>query len=713
MAKLKKELGLFDVYAIATGATLSSGFFLLPGIAASEAGGMLPLSYLLAGICLVPGLLSMAELSTAMPRAGGIYYFLDRSMGPLVGTVGGFGTWSTLTLKVAFALVGLGAYLRLYLPDAPAMPITLAVAVVFAAVNLVGAKKTSSLQLAMTAVTVCVLAWFIGSGVPAVDPAAFDGAFSIRSSSFISSIGMVVVSYMGLTQVASISEEVRNPERNLPWGMLLAFLTVLAIYVAGTWVMVGVVGLAPLQANGGDLTPASSLAEALAGPAGGTVMAVAAILAFLSVGNAGVLSASRYPLAMSRDQILPARLSRITRMGTPQWAIVATVALIVAWLLLFDAAHIAELAGAFLLLMFALSSLAVIVMRESGLESYDPGFRSPFYPWVQVAGLILPFPLIIEMGWLATFLSVGFVLFGILWFRGFARSRVSREGALYHLFARLGEQRDAGLEHELREILKEKGLRSEDPFEKLVASSTVVDCEGSVTLSTLVDRASSALGERMAISSDRLCDGFLEETGAGVASTSHGVVLPHLRLDSIREAGMVLVRAPDGIEIDTRGAPPRSPADPPVQAAFFLASPEGQHGQHLRILAQIAGRVDDESFLAEWLSAADAQALKEVMLRDEHMLALHVLPEGPTSVFAGKSIIELALPRDLLVAMIRRHGDIVVPKGDTVLQAGDRITFLGDPPAITALRRRYETEPGAVGWRNRVVMRGKGKGRAE
>jgi len=127
MAKLKQELGLFDVYAIATGATLSSGFFLLPGIAASEAGGMLPLSYLLAGICLVPGLLSMAELSTAMPRAGGIYYFLDRSMGPLVGTVGGFGTWSTLTLKVAFALVGLGAYLGLYFPDAPAVPITLAV----------------------------------------------------------------------------------------------------------------------------------------------------------------------------------------------------------------------------------------------------------------------------------------------------------------------------------------------------------------------------------------------------------------------------------------------------------------------------------------------------------------------------------------------------------------------------------------------------------
>ena len=87
--KLKKELGLFDVYAIATGATLSSGFFLLPGLAAVGVGSGLPLAYLLAGLLIVPGLVSMAELATAMPRAGGVYYFLDRSMGPLMGTVGG------------------------------------------------------------------------------------------------------------------------------------------------------------------------------------------------------------------------------------------------------------------------------------------------------------------------------------------------------------------------------------------------------------------------------------------------------------------------------------------------------------------------------------------------------------------------------------------------------------------------------------------------
>jgi len=104
---LEKQLGLWDVYALATGATLSSGFFLLPGLAAAGAGPAMPLSYLLGALILLPGLFSLVELATAMPRAGGIYYCLDRSMGPLIGTIGGFGTWIGVVLKCAFALIGM------------------------------------------------------------------------------------------------------------------------------------------------------------------------------------------------------------------------------------------------------------------------------------------------------------------------------------------------------------------------------------------------------------------------------------------------------------------------------------------------------------------------------------------------------------------------------------------------------------------------------
>ncbi|HKJ80379.1 MAG TPA: amino acid permease, partial [Ignavibacteriaceae bacterium] len=117
--RLKKELRLLDVYAIAAGTTLSAGFFLLPGIAAQQAGTAMIFSYIIAAIPLVPAMFSVAELATAMPRAGGVYYFLDRSLGPLFGTVGGIGTWLALILKVAFALIGMGAYLELFFPQLP------------------------------------------------------------------------------------------------------------------------------------------------------------------------------------------------------------------------------------------------------------------------------------------------------------------------------------------------------------------------------------------------------------------------------------------------------------------------------------------------------------------------------------------------------------------------------------------------------------------
>ena len=126
---LRKELRLLNVYAIATGTTLSAGFFLLPGIAFRDAGPAVILSYLIAAIPLIPAMFSMAELATAMPRAGGAYYFLDRSMGPFIGTIGGLGTWLALILKTAFALIGMGAYLSIFWEDVPIIYLAITLAI--------------------------------------------------------------------------------------------------------------------------------------------------------------------------------------------------------------------------------------------------------------------------------------------------------------------------------------------------------------------------------------------------------------------------------------------------------------------------------------------------------------------------------------------------------------------------------------------------------
>ncbi|MEM6314701.1 MAG: amino acid permease, partial [Planctomycetota bacterium] len=156
--KMAKTLGLWDVYAISTGAMFSAGFFLLPGLATAYSGPSTYLSYLLAGLLMIPALFSIAELSTALPRAGGSYFFLDRALGPAVGTVGGIGTWLALVLKSGFALLGMGAYLAITPGVAQLLPgdeanqlivikaLAVALTVVFTAMNIFGAKESAKLQ---------------------------------------------------------------------------------------------------------------------------------------------------------------------------------------------------------------------------------------------------------------------------------------------------------------------------------------------------------------------------------------------------------------------------------------------------------------------------------------------------------------------------------------------------------------------------------------
>jgi amino acid transporter len=376
--RLKKELHLFDVYVIGTGAMISAGFFLLPGIAAGYSGPGVVLAYLLSGLLLVPALLSKAELATAMPRAGGTYYYLDRTLGPLMGTIGGIGTFLTLVLKGAFALIGMGAYLRLLI-DVDMTLIALVLTVVFAGLNLLGSRQSSSLLRVLVIGLLIVLAFFIGHGLTDVflmgdEPpfAEFSPLMPYGFDGVLGAVGLVFVSYIGLTKVASLAEEVDNPERNIPLGMMLALVTVTSVYVLGTFVMVAVLGVGELQQS---LTPAADAAGRLTpwlpGRLGVWLMVLAAIAAFASAANAGILAASRYPLAMARDHILPDWLAATGARGAPVRSVLVTCVLLALALVTLDVEGVAKLASSMQLLLFGLINVAVSVMRERRIESYD------------------------------------------------------------------------------------------------------------------------------------------------------------------------------------------------------------------------------------------------------------------------------------------------------------------------------------------------------
>lgn len=683
---LKKELTLLNVYAIATGTTLSAGFFLLPGIAFNEAGPAVVLSYMIAAIPLIPAMFSMVELSTAMPRAGGAYYFLDRSMGPFVGTIGGLGTWLALVFKTAFALIGMGAYLSIFWPEVPIVMLAVILAVLFGIVNLFGAKKTGTFQVFMVFALLLILLAFIGKGIPEINSVHFEGFFDKGTVSIISTAGLVYISYVGVTNIASVAEEVQNPERNLPLGVFLAIGTAIIVYAVGTTIMVGVL---PANELAQDLTPVASTAEIIFGEWGKIAVTVAAVIAFASVANAGILSASRYPLAMSRDHLIPSKLAKLTARNIPHYGIAVTVVLIILLILTLDIARIAKLASAFQLLMFALICLAVVVMRESQIEAYDPGYRSPFYPWMQIFGVFSPLWLIAEMGALPILFSLGLVTLGTVWYFAYAQNRVVRSGAIYHLFARLGEQRFEGLDRELRGIMKEKGVREEDPFDEVVARAQVMEFTKEHQFGEITRQVAIEFERNLGVDAKELEQGFLKGSRIGATPISRGAALPHIRLPDLKLAEMVIVRVNELCFVEAPDFSGKILLQGPIHAFFYLISPNENPGQHLRILAQIAGRIDDENFLKDWLDASDEQELKEILLRDERFLSLRIRNNTPSSVFIGRSLKDIRMPEDCLVAVIRRRGETIVPRGLTVLLEGDRLTIIGDAQGIEQLNNKY------------------------
>ncbi|MGB5289068.1 MAG: amino acid permease [Ignavibacteriaceae bacterium] len=687
--RLKKELNLFDVFALATGATLSGGFFLLPGLASVQAGSLMFLSYLIAAVPLFPAMLSKVELATAMPRSGGVYYFLDRSLGPLFGTIGGIGIWLTLLLKVSFALIGMGAYLSLFVNDLPMKAVAIVLAALLGVVNIYGAKKSGFLQIVLVIFLLLILGLFIIGGIPKVDFTHFRDAFSTDFQSVISTAGLVYMSYIGITKVAGVSEEIKNPEKNLPWGVFLSFIVIIIIYTVGTFILTGV--LTPNQLMG-NLTPVATAGDVIFGKAGFILLSVAALIAFISVANVGTLSASRYPMAMSRDHILPRILGKINHSGSPAMSVIITVGIIIIMILLLDPLKIAKLASAFQLMVFVFICLAVIIMRESKIQSYDPGFKSPLYPWMQLAGIVSAVWLIIAMGWLPILFSLGLILLSSLWYWYYARKKVVRSGAIYHLFERLGRSRFDGLETEMRGILKEKGLRETDPFDEIVTRGLVLDYNEKESFENVTKKASEWISQFVEKTPGELEKMFLEGTRMGATPVTHGIALPHLRLNGLAQAELVIARSKEGIHIKYRDPLKDSEQEDEtdVNAVFFLVSSEKNPTQHLRILAQIAGRVEEEGFTSEWLNAKDDQELKEALIHEDRILSLVIERETSSKELISKELKEVRFPEGCLVAILRRSGQTIVPKGNTILEEGDRLTIIGDPKGMSELKKRFK-----------------------
>ncbi len=624
MKSLKRRLGLRETFCIAAGAMISSGLFVLPGQAFKVCGAAVVLAYGLAALMVIPALLSQAELATAMPRSGGTYFFIERSMGALPGTLAGLANWLSLALKSAFAMIGIGAFAQLIWPDADLTPeqwewlikgVAIVFCVVFTALNVFSVRMAGWLQVVMVFGLLGVLGVFAVAGLPSIQQHPnFDNVLGKGFDSVLATAALIFVSFGGLTKVAGVAEEVRRPGHNVPRAMFLAYIVVSLLYILVVFVVVGVMDAEQLSAGPyGNLTPVSVAAGSFFGRGGLVVLSAAAMLAFVTTGNAGILSASRSPLAMSRDGLLPRRFAKVSRrFGTPYVSVLLTGGFMIAMIALLRISDLVKVASTMMLILFLLVNVAVLVMRGSRLQNYRPLYRSPLYPWVQIAGVLIYAALVgmlaAKLGPVPLLTAGGFIVAALVWYFVYVRPRSSRESALVYMVRNVvaKEIYRSELEAELRDIAIHRDEVAQDRFDHLVTDCDILDLPDAATADELFDVAAEMLALRLHKSKESLVEGFRNREDTSSTVIQPGLAIPHVIVEGKELFDILPVRCREGIRFAEDQAP--------VQTAFILVGSADERNYHLRALMAIAQIVQEKGFLTRWLEAQSLEHLRDILL---------------------------------------------------------------------------------------------------
>jgi len=476
---------------------------------------------------------------------------------------------------------------------------------VFVGLNLVGVREAARVQVVLVAALFALLAVYVIVGLGQVRaelliPFAPHGLVAIFSTT-----GFVFVSYGGLLKVASVAEEVRRPGRTIPLGLVLGLVAVTLAYTLAVVVTSGVV---ESEALNGSLTPLSDGGRAILGRAGYIAMSVGAVLAFITTANAGIMAASRYLLALSRDHLLPGPLAKVNaRFRTPHVAVLVTGAVVVVSLLL-ELNVLVEAASTVLILGYMLSCLSVIVLRESGLQNYRPAFKSPVYPWLQIVGIGGLGFVLFEMGVEAYGISAGLILAGFLAFWFYGRKRARGESALLHLIGRLTDRQlvDGTLEDELKTIVRERDAIVLDRFDRLVERAVVLDLDEGMDVDRFFTVAAAPLSPRLNLPAKDVADMLRRREAESSTLLSPSLAVPHVVVPGEGRFELLLARSAKGVRF--------SEAAPEVRTIFVLAGTRDERNFHLRALAAIAQIVQEKDFERRWLEARSEQGLRDVVL---------------------------------------------------------------------------------------------------
>jgi amino acid transporter len=441
---------------------IGSGLFVLPSLAYAEVGGGAWLAYVLAALVVIPGALSKSELASAMPTSGGSYVFLERIFGPLVGSMTGVALWASFLLKAAFALIGFSAYLAVvqaeFGTEYTDIATALGMLVIISIVNILGIKKVKVVQTPIVAISVLMLlvltVWSIVSGeadfsraTPTLDTQ--DDWMAMGETA-----ALVLVSYAGVTKVAAIGGEIKDPGKNLPEGIMTSLVIGVVLYAVIVATMIAVIpeeGF--VDASGHPIEdPVRAFAQEIAGNDAALLASIVAILTMTSMSLAGILAASRYLFAMARDGLLPESLEDVHgRFETPHLAIILTAIMMAVALVTIDVHAVAEYASGFQIMAYVMMCLSVLVIRKAMPSHawYQPEYDAPLRPFTQFFGIVSGISLLWLMGTEAGIGAVTAAIVGFAIFQSYGRKHHNIEITPWETFRIMFTNPDAA-EHRRR-----------------------------------------------------------------------------------------------------------------------------------------------------------------------------------------------------------------------------------------------------------------------
>ncbi|HXE81127.1 MAG TPA: amino acid permease [Vicinamibacterales bacterium] len=361
---LRRDLGLLDAVGIGFGAIIGAGIFVVTGIAAGLAGPAFLVGLALAACAAAANALSSAQLAASYPQAGGAYEYGCRVLHPLAGFAAG---WLFLASKISAAgtvALGLGGYLEALVPGLAPKSVAVTAIVLFTILSYFGIRRSSRANLAIVAVSVGALILFVVAGAGAFDADRLRPFAPVGWRGILESAALLFFAYTGYARIATLAEEVRDPERTIPRAIVLTIGGAAALYVAVALVAAGTLDADAMSATSAPLyAAAQAFPHSWAAP----VVAVGGITAMLGVILSQILGLSRMVFAMARRGDLPPPLAHVhPRHDVPDRAVLligAVTAIVAATGTL---QGVASAASFTILVYYGIANCAALLMPASG-----------------------------------------------------------------------------------------------------------------------------------------------------------------------------------------------------------------------------------------------------------------------------------------------------------------------------------------------------------